>query len=570
MHHEPRAERKPLLWPYIFVAVLFTALRVALAGLTPVLLDMSPSNLVDDTLFAKLGVSIQSGDWLGAYDNNTLAKNPGYSIFLAACGALHVNYQIAMAFLLALAALSFAFALRPVIKKPLGLLLCYLLVLYTPLFFTTAFFRRVYRDGLTVPVSILAFAGMVGLYLRRNEKLRSQLPFTAAAAPAIAALQVIKENGAWIAPFALCCGVVVFGSWCAQCRRQRINIGQLTARSLQLVAIAVCALLISLPIKALNSKNYGVGLANERFNGSFAQVCSELSSISEGKKGSSIWVSNESLGQALANSPTLASIEDELHAEWAEWAQLFDGEEVYGDMCYWALREALLDAGGYQNAVDTASFWQQVHLELQSAFNSGKLTKQSGLKISGTSPAIPASDTLDWLKAVCWTFYKLGSYAQMNAHLITNQSEPAGAPTTQLEKAAQRMLGTNACIGESANDGSALHGAANAADTLLGHLGAYINLALLVMLAPLFVFQLATKRIGLQQSLVIIGLLLSAFAFEAATTWYVSYQLDAFGADSYLLEVYKYSPEFYVCTELAAITCACNLLGARTKSKEAA
>lgn len=77
---------------------------------------------------------------------------------------------------------------------------------------------------------------------------------------------------------------------------------------------------------------------------------------------------------------------------------------------------------------------------------------------------------------------------------------------------------------------------------------------------PLLVWLLASrralpaKRAKVELALVVAGLLLTAFAFEAATCWYVQYQLGIFTVDSYLFEISKYSPEFYVCLILATIT----------------
>lgn len=80
--------------------LLLTLARLLLAWCTPVTADLSPSSAFDDSLFIKLGMSIASGKWLGLYDKLTLAKNPGYPLFLAFCSKLGVRYQLVFCLLL--------------------------------------------------------------------------------------------------------------------------------------------------------------------------------------------------------------------------------------------------------------------------------------------------------------------------------------------------------------------------------------------------------------------------------------------------------------------------------------
>ncbi len=82
----------------------------------------------DDALFARLAVSLLSGDWLGPYDNLILAKGPFYSMWIAAVAwlgtplflsqavfailnAIAKGYKSAGPPAAALAALAFALAL---------------------------------------------------------------------------------------------------------------------------------------------------------------------------------------------------------------------------------------------------------------------------------------------------------------------------------------------------------------------------------------------------------------------------------------------------------------------------
>lgn len=542
----------------IAVVATLTVFRILLAALTPVTVDLGPSTAVDDALFVRLALSIYEGNWLGAYDSAILSKNPGYALVLAFCGYAGVRYQVVLVALQALAAMTFAVAMKPLVTRDWIRALIYLAILFCPMLFTTAWFRRIYRDALTIPVATLALAGYIGLYLRRERGPRVLVPWAIVTGMSVAALQVIKENGLWIVPLAAVCSLIVAFSWVLQARRGLVNVGGLLLRGILLVVPVACALGLTSGLRTINRAEYGVAVLSERFDGSFADVCSRLSRIEDGSSPAALWVSRNSLKQALDVSPTLSALDDELELSWNEWSQLFDGEEVYGDLAYWALRDALVMSGGYDSAVESDEFWDKVEQELDNAFEQGRLEEREGLTISSVAPPISFDEMPRWIVRTVRTCSSLATYSTMDSRLMT-ASEGDVQDVLSYEGTdadIRELLGGNAVIGENPNDGVAVHAAANTVSTVLGHLGVLVCRACLLFMLPallLLAFGKVNLPGGVMASLLLIvaGLLLSALACEAATCWYVCYQLAAFSVDSYLLEIYKYSPEFFVLLSLA-------------------
>lgn len=204
--------------PMTFAAVL-TLMRLVLAYQTPVTVLLGAGTEADDRLFANAALNLAAGKWLGPYGHFTLAKNPGYPMILAFCGATHIRYQLFFIGAQAIACLTFAIAIRPRVGSRWVRVVVYLALLYTPLLFTTTYFRRIYRDGMVIPFAVLSLSAYIGWYLRRKDPVRVQLPWVAAAVLGLVPLSFIKENFNWVLPFVLVCSLVMAVGWLAGARR---------------------------------------------------------------------------------------------------------------------------------------------------------------------------------------------------------------------------------------------------------------------------------------------------------------------------------------------------------------
>lgn len=557
--------------PMTFAAVL-TLMRLVLAYQTPVTVLLGAGTEADDRLFANAALCLTAGKWLGPYGRFTLAKNPGYPMILAFCGATHIRYQLFLIGAQAIACLIFAIALRPRVCSRWVCVVVYLALLYTPLLFTTTYFRRIYRDGMVIPFAILSLSAYIGWYLRRMDTVRAQLPWVAAAVLGLVPLSLIKENFNWVLPFVLVCSLVMAVGWLASARREHRGTRVLVARMALLVLPLVLVWSASTAVSYVNYERYGFYGTNERFTGSFARVCSDLSSIDTGEKDQGLWVSRKVLGSALEASPTFATIRESIERSWDEWDDSFDGREVYGDLAYWALRQGYYDAKRNATARTASAFWSKVDVELRKAAKTGDIATKGGLRVSQVAPPVGTTDLLPWARRTLETSATLLRLDALQEHLIGPGWKLVSPPGMYASGEAKMhvLLGGNTLSNGAGDDTPKKTAAVSTVDYHVGRIGIaamrIVNVLFLPATVALVVMDVRGRvRRPVELLLVTLGLALTAFAFEAATVWYVSYQLSVFSYDSYLLEASKYSPEFYVVVSMLECLIFAELAGLEHK-----
>ncbi len=89
----------------------------------------------EDRLFLELAHSLVHGNWLGPYNNLTLAQGPFYPLFIAAAFGLGVPLFLAQQAFYATACAWFARALRPAVASAGARCAIYLLLLWNPMTF---------------------------------------------------------------------------------------------------------------------------------------------------------------------------------------------------------------------------------------------------------------------------------------------------------------------------------------------------------------------------------------------------------------------------------------------------
>lgn len=548
------------------VCVAATLARALLAWNTPVVIGMYPAAQCDDLLFMNEAWSIMGGRWLGAYFKWTLAKKPGFPLFLALVGATHVRYQLLVILLYALAALAFVRAIRPLVPGRWVRAAVFVAILFAPSFLTKQYFRHVYRENLAATMTLLVISAYIAIYLRRRDGWKKILPWALGGSCAYAYFSVFKESSSWALPFIGVCSLVILVGWVVDLRRapdafaRGARVANLVACAVLLVLPLACGRAASAAVRSLNGQKYGAPVTSVRFDGELARVCSDLSAIDAGDGAGErgIWISRAALDQALAASPTLATAQDSLRAAWDTWAQSFDGREIYGDMCYWALIDGYAQAGGCQDGGADQAFWGKVADELEAGFASGGLRRHEGLRISQVAPAIGPDDAPRWAYLIGWANYKMLGFGAMQVDLIGDDWQPVTNVNSyvDLEVAARDTLGGGTVLfGQTPEELSSAQHLAMRLDHKLGTAGIWVwrlaTLGLVPALVALAVLERRHPGHRLEVALVVTGLLLSALAFIAAIVWYNSYQLGIYDMASFERQVYSYCTEYHALLMMA-------------------
>jgi hypothetical protein len=160
----------------------------------------------------------------------------------------------------------------------------------------------------------------------------------------------------------------------------------------------------------------------------------------------------------------------------------------------------------------------------------------------------------------------------LQEHLIGPGWKPVSPPGSYAsgELKMRRLLGGNTLLNGAEDDTPKSTAAVSTVDYYLGRAGIAVMRVANLLLLPAVVALIALTARGkvrrpVEPLLVALGLALTALAFEAATVWYVSYQLSVFSQGSYLLEASKYSPEFYAVVSMLECLIFAELAGLEHK-----
>ncbi|MBR3225040.1 MAG: hypothetical protein IKF78_06950 [Atopobiaceae bacterium] len=522
--------------------VVLTGIRVLLACWTPLI--SSIGSTYDDGLLLQYAYNIVQGNWLGSYNNLTLAKNPGYGLFVAACYVLHVPYQFAYIALYVVACAVCCLAIRAFVPSRTIRAILFTVLLYAPAFFTLDYFQRMYRMGIVLPLTMLIFASYIGLYLRSDKPLRSVLPWAICAGLSLLGLWASTESAMWVVPFVAVCSLVVLGERIAIRRKSQKAWSWLCGWAVVLVLPIALLVAGNSAIRATNNATYGVSMLNDRYQGGFSRATAAMMGIEAGERPEFVWLSNAALEKAIEVSPTLRSQQDPIKKNWDAARMKMSLKELTGDLSYWNLRQGYTNAGGYVDARETDAFWNAVADELEEAYSDGRLTKRKGLYVSSTTDPIPWNGIPAQMFKTIKQIAKFCLHKPMTQQIIASSKDPAaGTGTLEDQQRALELVGGNALMGgepqkktteaDQKNDvlnPEVLSAGALALDVdhYIGAIGSRVGMLLacgLVVALPYVLYLLFVKQ-GADRwkfVLVLAALLLSGFLLVFSVTWSTNY-----------------------------------------------
>lgn len=277
------------------VALLLAALQLGAVLAVP--LRYNAGDTFDDALFLQQAMHLARGEWLGPYSPLTLAKGPGFPIWLAAVHhlGLPVNLAAGLGWLAACALV--AVALRPLWPSPVPRLVLFAVVLITPEAFGDFGLLR----DLIYPSLLLALVGAgLGLALRALLERRAPVPWALALGLLAAALLLTREEGVVVAPL----GVVVAVAVLLRVRWPAA-----------LASLALAAAAALLPLAAVATKNerhYGVYTLVETHSRPFTAAYGALTRVRHRGTLPQVPVPRETWAALAAASPAWAELKPQL------------------------------------------------------------------------------------------------------------------------------------------------------------------------------------------------------------------------------------------------------------------
>jgi hypothetical protein len=216
------------------------------------------SQSMDDALYARLAASLLRGEWLGPYDWLTLAKNPGYPLWLAAVHRLGLPLLLAQGALYAAAGLLFVRQLRR-----LGVSRVLVVCVYAMYELNTFVEIRLLREGIYGSLLVLIAAAGASLLADQREG-RVGIGSAVGLGLALSAAWITREESVALLPM-----VAVFLAPAAlsvfRADRWRERLGKVAVPAVPFAVVATVAAAIAFQ----NFRTYGVARVNDVQSGSF-------------------------------------------------------------------------------------------------------------------------------------------------------------------------------------------------------------------------------------------------------------------------------------------------------------
>lgn len=354
-------------------------LLLALLGLTIVWLWLSGALTVvaagearhDDALFVRQAVHLVNGEWLGPYDELTLAKGAGYPLFLAACSGLGVSVPLGQRLLWIGACLVALRALAPLLTSRTAAFAAYAALLLQPVAW-----RNLVREAIYPALSLLVVALALALLLRPEAAPEKVGRGAGLLGLALGAFWITREEGVWLVPPLLLGAAALGVSWAL-----RFGVGRELGRRLLALGVAPAAFAGPLLLVSLaNRIAYGTGARVETVAEPFTRAYGALARIRAGAKVPFVPVSRAAREAAYAVSPAFRELKGDLEGSLgAQWRGYGCGTfaagcaDIAGGWFQWALRAAVAKAGHHGSATAAAGYYARVAAEIDAACDAGRL-----------------------------------------------------------------------------------------------------------------------------------------------------------------------------------------------------
>jgi len=331
----------------------------------------------DDQLFLKLAHHIVQGEWLGPYDELTLAKGPIYSLFIAAnhLAGLPLGLTQHLVYLVACATLVVAVA--PLVTRGWARFGLFAVMWVNPMTYEGEHMSRILRQHLTIPFALIIAAALLALSLRLGGSWRRRFPWALVLGLTLGLFWLTREEGVWIAGMVLVLSLPAFSElWRGPAELRRISAG--------LLATAVIAGALPIVVVCSLNRHYYGWFGTVEFRGAdFRAAYGALARVQPGPPVPYFAVTREARELAYTQSPAFAELQPFLEGDvglrWADRTRFAPAErQISSGWFMWALREAVAKAGHARSAKTAMDFYRRMAGEINAACAAGRLPAVAG------------------------------------------------------------------------------------------------------------------------------------------------------------------------------------------------
>lgn len=333
----------------------------------------------DDALFVRGAYALSAHQWLGPFDQLTLAKGMGYPWFIRITGALGLPLKLAeqALYLLICGLLVREVAART--GRPWAAGLLFMALALNPVMWHPEL-ARVIREGIYLSQS-LALIVLVGLLLfpaRKRTRLRTGL-LAAFTGLVFGMFWLTREEGVWILPALVVLAtmkLVQQGALWRRCPAPRPALVPTLARViLPMATVFVFANGVIQGVKAIHLSRYGVFESTEFHSAHFTRAYGALARIRHDQPLRYVVFPADARQRAYAVSPAARELQPFLEGDsgnsWrligCRQLSLTDCPDVLSGWFMWAFRDATALAGHYRSAPDAMAFYDRLTREINDA-----------------------------------------------------------------------------------------------------------------------------------------------------------------------------------------------------------
>lgn len=324
-------------------------------------IQVSYGSVHDDGLFIRIGENLAGGKWLGKFDSLTLAKGPGYPIFLAISSWSGLSISMSQAIFQSLASMLAVKCASRVIRNQGLLCALYFFLLFNPASFSSEMRRILREDIYSVQVIIILF--LASLALRAATPLRTRILASIVSGLTLGWFWITREEGFWLLPSLF---VLIAVSFLLESGR----------RPAFIVALLLTGFSIPpLFVRCLNYVAYGSFCVVDFNEREFNRMLSDLMSIRVGEPVPLLGMRRDARMLAYEVSPSFRRLRDYLEGQPGKnWAQHSCPHlpsaycnEIGSGHFVWALRDGMAAIGEYRSPAQAKAFASKVADEVELA-----------------------------------------------------------------------------------------------------------------------------------------------------------------------------------------------------------
>ena len=331
----------------------------------------------DDQLFVRLAASIEAGNWLGAYDNLTLAKGAAYSILIAGNHKLGLPLKMTEHFIYLMAAAYFSSTIGAHFRRRWGGLVVFVVLALIPTAWDAGTSGRVVRENLYISLSLLLVAMAIRLFIDRGpindkkafwDKVGLLLGFGLTAG----IFWLTREEGVWLIP-----SISILIAYWLWMQRLSIKSNKGERKWLFFYLLLPMTVFYSVvgAVNSLNYIHYGVFRNNDFRSRDFQAAYGALSRIKHENWRRYVVFPEDARQKAYAVSPAAHELKHAFEGELGEFWRKAGCRQTEAEVCpeilsgwfMWALRDAVAEAGHYRNAVETGNYYRRLAAEINQA-----------------------------------------------------------------------------------------------------------------------------------------------------------------------------------------------------------